>query len=731
MVHVTGSLSSYHWQRFHCTNQRTRYCSSVYQASPVHVHMGRNPSSGAQSQEGYSEVKHSRDKPKVPTPWIPPGRSSCRRNVFTYKTQTDDKQQHLSDSVVRHLDEPEGDAAGLSKTLLDPEHRDTNKLLRTLVESEIDGVAVANQLSALKETIDSIDKEKRLSKFHTMTLRRHQKLLHEKMATFDRTNRSLRDLLRGWSTSERETLMWSVEKDGLKKRVADTKAENIRLVAKLTNTEKEASKLAEHLDLEKCHARTTEELSRVLESTRSHLEIQLSDAQRDKAQLMAQIQRIQQNFEQKQEELQFLQEELRTVRQKKDEKGDKEELQQLSKRAEEAEESAGLLTEKLREKELRLSLALSASQDWCFRHSKEAAAKVQLEEDISDLKLQVEELSSQLRSAEGRSWAKREELEDQLHLLSAGNASTQLENHRLKSKLTASEQKLRELHSEARHLKSSIKKYEALVEKYRKKVQQSRLESDHFCLKLEAAQRDAQGMKGSLERAKEQVRLELQELEILPEKLRRTEQQLQDAKQEAEGLERRNQENSSVLSEFRYKVEEQGAQIHTLQQKNLLLLEENHLFKDQILHLDRKLNDLNEENKELMQTLASKENSIHSLQLQLEEKTRECRDFSKELQQTLTDSQRQVDDTMQRLLAAERASQSKALEMHSQLSRARTELSHMQLSREEMERRFQSQLQNMKERLEHSDSTNRTLQNYVQFLKASYGNVFGDSFFPG
>lgn len=45
----------------------------------------------------------------------------------------------------------------------------------------------------------------------------------------------------------------------------------------------------------------------------------------------------------------------------------------------------------------------------------------------------------------------------------------------------------------------------------------------------------------------------------------------------------------------------------------------------------------------------------------------------------------------------------------------------------QMERRYQSQLQSMKERLEQSDSTNRSLQNYVQFLKTSYGNVFGDS----
>lgn len=45
----------------------------------------------------------------------------------------------------------------------------------------------------------------------------------------------------------------------------------------------------------------------------------------------------------------------------------------------------------------------------------------------------------------------------------------------------------------------------------------------------------------------------------------------------------------------------------------------------------------------------------------------------------------------------------------------------------QVERRYQSRLQDMKDRLEQSDSTNRSLQNYVQFLKASYASVFGDS----
>lgn len=47
------------------------------------------------------------------------------------------------------------------------------------------------------------------------------------------------------------------------------------------------------------------------------------------------------------------------------------------------------------------------------------------------------------------------------------------------------------------------------------------------------------------------------------------------------------------------------------------------------------------------------------------------------------------------------------------------------------ERRYQSRLQDAKDRLEQSDSTNRSLQNYVQFLKASYASVFGDSTLSG
>ncbi|MEQ2208525.1 hypothetical protein XENOCAPTIV_004909, partial [Xenoophorus captivus] len=138
-----------------------------------------------------------------------------------------------------------------------------NVLLRALVEAEIDGVAVANQLTALKETTDNLTKcvndqlflfqEKRLSKLHAASLGRQQDLLLEKIEMFDRTNHSLRDLLRDWSADE------------------------------VQEAEKRSSKVNDNV-------RTTEELSRILESTRSCLESQLNQAEVEKVQLASQIQ---------------------------------------------------------------------------------------------------------------------------------------------------------------------------------------------------------------------------------------------------------------------------------------------------------------------------------------------------------------------------------------------------------------------------------------------------------
>ncbi|KAM9858651.1 outer dense fiber protein 2-like [Aulostomus maculatus] len=720
----------------------------VPETTPVHVHMRRSPSRTPQKRTKVTQVKADSGGPQGRAPWIPPGRLCCRRDVGSHSCQRSSGHvERGGGHQPGSVDQEEALAAvskNLSVLLKEEENnrhstkgnggaqtRQADELLRALVEAEIDGVAVANQLTALKETIGGLAKEKRLLKVHAAPLGRQQDLLLEKMEIFDHTNHSLRELLREWSASERERLVWSEQKDALKKRLADSESENVRLSAKLTNTEKEAVKLAKYLDFERDSVKTTEEISRILASTRQHLDSQLSKSEAEKSQLTAQIQRLQQCYDQQHQELRRLQEELQTLKQRREEDQDQEARVQLAQQVQQAEESVRQLKAKLQEKESLLAQALTSSSDWCLRHSKEASAKGQLEEEISALKFQVTELSSQLQAAEEMSRAEREELQDQLHGVRAENTSVTLDNQRLQGQLMSSEEKLRGLQAEAHQLKSCIKKQETLVEKYKRKLQQARLKSDDFCQKLEMKQKEVLEVTQSLEREKEQVKKELlarlQELEMLPAKLRRTELQLRDAQQEADTHERRNMEHNSTLATVRHKVEQQGSQLETVQRRKLLLQEENNVLKEKNHSLERKLEDMTAENSEMSRSLTSKEASVRSMEQQLEDKAHQCSVLSRQLQQTMDDAQQQVDDSMQRVLAKERLSQSKALDLQSQLSQARSELSQLQRSKEEMERRFQAQLQNMKDRLEQSDSTNRSLQNYVHFLKTSYGNVFGES----
>lgn len=77
-------------------------------------------------------------------------------------------------------------------------------------------------------------------------------------------------------------------------------------------------------------------------------------------------------------------------------------------------------------------------------------------------------------------------------------------------------------------------------------------------MKLEMKQAEMRETKLSLEVEKEQTRQELlarlRELETMADRLKRSEQQLRDAQQEAQQYERRNEEYSSGLAEVRQKV---------------------------------------------------------------------------------------------------------------------------------------------------------------------------------
>uniref|UniRef100_A0A8C9W5P6 Outer dense fiber protein 2 n=1 Tax=Scleropages formosus TaxID=113540 RepID=A0A8C9W5P6_SCLFO len=560
-------------------------------------------------------------------------------------------------------------------------------------------------------------------------LARQKELLLQKLETFEGTNRTLRSLLR--EHHMREVLI-----------SPPCPAQYLtlefppffqHLLVKLQERGEEVDQLTVLLQTEKDNAKTTGELSKVLESTRAHLQGQLRSKEAENNRLAIQIRNLDRVANQHRGEMAHVVEQLRELKQRAD--ADKEALKKATRaqkqRAERSEDAVGQLGTQLLEKETQLADAVSAAESWNSRHSQLLKEKNHMEMEITVLNSRVADLSEQLRDVEDKARAEREGLLDRLHGLTSDYTALRLENQTLKATLAAMEEKLTLSQSDVQQVKASVKQYESLVESYKTQVQKTRAEADEYALKLEMTEKEAQSLREDLKRQTEQARGRLQgrlaQLEPLPEALKQAELQLQEAQERERAQERRSMELSGALAELRLKAEQQSAQAEAARAKNLVLLEENKHLQNKAGILERKLEEAASQNRDLLQVISKREETIHTNQLHLEEKSRECGLLARQLEEALEDARCQVAHTRERAASKERSTQAKLLDLESQLSRTKSELEQLRRAKEDAERRFQSRLQDVRDRLEQSDSTNRSLQNYVQFLKASYASVFGDS----
>ncbi|ELT92351.1 hypothetical protein CAPTEDRAFT_100069, partial [Capitella teleta] len=144
----------------------------------------------------------------------------------------------------------------------------------------------------------------------------------------------------------------------------------------------------------------------------------------------------------------------------------------------------------------------------------------------------------------------------------------------------------------------------------------------------------------------------------------------------------------------------------------------------------RKLRDTEEQNRDLLSTVAKREEGIHQANLRLDDLSRENGSLSRQLEAALTEARRVSEQARDKTNAKDRAMQTRILDLESQLSQTRAEIARVKREKEEAERKFNSRLYDLKDRLDQSHSTNRSMQNYVQFLKKSYANVFSDTVIP-
>ncbi|KAM8796745.1 outer dense fiber protein 2 [Eudromia elegans] len=611
--------------------------------------------------------------------------------------------------------------------------REKECLMSKLNEAERDGAAAAKQIDALKDTIGRLNIEKHMSSSDINTLTRQKELLLQKLSTFEETNRTLRELLKEQQTREKDAQKILEQQGTLLKRLADADAEKVQLQMMLQEKEKEVDDLTVQIRTEKDQAKTACELSKSMEAVRGHLQAQLRNKEAENNRLSIQIRNLERNGAQHKVEVEHIMEQLKEVRQKADR--DKEALKKAIRaqkdRAERSEEYAEQLNVQLAEKDSYVAEALSTLESWRSRYNKVVKDKSDLELEIIMLNSRITDLLEEQKTLEEKMREDRDVLVDKLHRQATETTSFKMENERLKASVVPMEEKLNQAHTEVEQLKSSLKNYEGLIETYKSQVLKNRMEADDVTAKLEICDKENKTLKNEMnkeiEMARQQFQSQLAELEKLPEILKITETRLAECQDQLQSYEKKNADLSVMITDLRQRIELQGDKMEMTRERYQSAQEENKQLTLKVEELERKLQTTSAQNIEFLQVIAKREESIHQCQLRLEEKTRECSSLARQLEMAIEDAKRQVEQTRERAASREKAAQSKVLDLETQLSRTKTELNQLRRSKDDAERRYESRLQDLKDRLEQSESTNRSMQNYVQFLKSSYANVFGES----
>lgn len=626
--------------------------------------------------------------------------------LFGYKQEL--KATVKENEALRHSIEKWKEDANVTRSEVGKLAGERAAVLKKLVEVEMDGKAAGEQLIKLRDTIRKLKEDKRMSAADTTLLTRQREMLLQKLDEFERTNKALRRLLREQQATEEEHDHLRKQQEVLLKRLTQSDTTNERLQVELTERDRQIETLLAQVEADKDQAVAFEELKKTMETTRAHLQNQLRSKEMECGRLSVQIRSLEDQYEQGRIELEHMQGLIAAHRDKNSREKDalKKAARIQKDRVSERDKDLEVLQEKLAEKDLALSETKRAEASL-----KEEKSDAEIE--IKTLKNRLKEMHELVDTTEKAAQSNSDSLTTKLSTRTQEVNTLRLENEQLKADIGALEERLHEEEQRAANK----------IDKYRREAEDSKN-------RLYEYEAEAQKMhqESALENEKVKIKMQkrLSELEPLADLLKSSDARLQDSQERILAYERRSNEHAKLISELTQKVETQTDQLEHLREKLRMAQDETRSMQAKHEVLERKLADSDQQNRELIGVISKKEESLYQSQQRQEDLRAENIRLNQQLESSVLDARRQVDSQKEKALVKERAAHARISDLEAQLSRATVSMAELKRSKDETERRYNSKLFDMRDRLEQANSTTRSMQNYVSFLKSSYSNVFDE-----
>eukprot|EP00076_Gallus_gallus_P024217 XP_015146334.1 outer dense fiber protein 2-like isoform X3 [Gallus gallus] len=324
------------------------------------------------------------------------------------------------------------------------------------------------------------------------------------------------------------------------------------------------------------------------------------------------------------------------------------------------EEAVENLTSRVKEREVKLSEILSASDVWKKQHDRMVEEKTMLAVQTEDLKKQITSLSEDLKRKEELRRKASEELLGKLNSVNSENEKIYLENEKLKACLAALEISTVSVENDLLCLQEKTKLQENIVEDCKNQVRELKAEVEVLKSRYKIIFSENKSIRESkcleVYEVRDKAEPKLKVLEHVCGLLKAAEGELRGFQENLVYWERINTQKCKTPRELQVQEEDGVNSVG-----NCSLEEENSTIQKKYEHLKRILENMQFQNEELAYLIKKEDESLQCSKLQLEEKIAEYNSLTKQLESALEEGRKMVAEEFEKMSYLEQALQTKML----------------------------------------------------------------------
>ncbi|KAE8609342.1 hypothetical protein XENTR_v10011782 [Xenopus tropicalis] len=544
-------------------------------------------------------------------------------------------------------------------------------LLTKMKDIDLAADSVETLIGKLKDSSSCILRADNVSSLDVINISKQNDLLWKELETF----KDIRGILECFLQTHYSKFNKIINQENLEVlmgQLLEHEKENLRLREQVVEKEAKLEDLSCLIQQEKDTAVKINQVSRTTEATHIRLQNLVKRKENENQQMATQIQSLETGISGRKLEIEGLKRQITHLKEKQtvEKEGLKKAFRVQKQKVDRFQKVIENINSQVKEKEIELSEAHSSCSIWKAHHDSAVETKTRLEVQHESLTNQTSDHVKHIKTMEDERKQLKEEHIEKMSVIKLENAHFSEENLKLKASIAALENETLIVNSELSEVQEKASQQKHFAEQYENQVQR--------------LQEELNKLKDRFE-------------DVLIKK-------------------------KTILENKDYENEKVDTNEYFLGNESFKT--ENDRIARKCEEIGIKLEKMVMQNEQLELKLKGQERDLQQSEAQLESKAKECNTLMRLLENAVEAGKKQISEENNKVLSSELALKRKLQSLESELKRKKAEHKQLACTLNAFERTHNLRLEEIRHSLEMTESRNKSIQSYVQFLKTSYAAMF-------